>query len=206
MIILWVLLFVTMPVFAHKDLDTGLLNKVCQAVAMPFVAVKEHVENVGRGKQAIEYVEKSYEIITAQQGMLEKIVVEKEIANDAIDKLAKVHAERNDILGGALQVGQVVGTVYSVVYIGKAGIDLVSWIYHYFRPTQESILRKKLVEQELKVMEISAILNKCLSQNIDINNSFQGMPVQCESSARDFLQVAGKKRYNKVIKSLESQD
>lgn len=206
MTILWILLFVTMPVFAYKDSDTGLLNKMCKVVAMPFVAVKEHVEDVGRGKQALEYAEKSHEIITAQQDTIIEFAKNKDASQMAVKELAKVHAERNDILGGALQVGQAVGTVYSVVYIGKAGIDLARWVYHYFRPSQESILRKKLVEQELKIMETRAELNKCLSQNIDIHNSFQGMPAKCESSARDFLQIAGKKKYNKVIKALETQD
>ena len=199
-----------MPIFAHKDLDVGYLQKICRVVAMPFVKVKDHIENVGKGKQAIEYAEKSYQIIEKQQNTILTLANKDEAAKLAVEKLTncsielnKVHTETNNILSGVLQFGQVVGTACSFVYIGKAGYDLGHWVYRYFWPSQESIVRKKLVDQEIKTINTRAALNKCLSNNLMMERNAFSVPIKCEDEARLFLEVAGIKEYNKVVKALK---
>jgi len=209
-ILLMLLLFITAPAFADKGSSIGFIQKTYEVIASPFVAIKGHLEGNGKGQQAIQDLSKNHEIITGQQAIIQELIADKSASCDVLEKvahgnmkLAKAQERRNDILGGVAQVGQVVGVVYSAVYIVRSGYDVGHWIYRYFRPTEETILRKKIVEQKLKSWYSKVALNRCLGRHLGTEKNAQGMLVRCEDEALLFVEMAGIKEYKEILEVLK---
>ena len=211
MTILLILLFIEMPVLAYKDSSVGFLQKLGNMAAAPFVAMKDHMEDFGKGKQAVCDLNKSNEIISAQQEIIKTIIVEKQVEKVVLEQvtesnlnLASKHTETNNILSGALQFGQVVGTACSFVYIGKVSYDLGHWIYRYFWPSQETILRKKKLEQKAKSFDAKMGLHKCLGNHLGRAKNNEGLPIGCENEARLLVSMGGIREYKKIINDLQA--
>lgn len=202
---------------SESSFFTKAYTAVGSAVYAPISAFKAHCESHGAGKRAIKEVDICFDIIKKQQEDMALVAANNERAANAIGhlahsglELAKIQERRNDILGNALQFGEVVGVVCSAVYVVKSGYDLGHWVYRYFYPSEESILRleelrlrKILVEQELKSWDSKVELNRCLGQHLGTEKNAQGMLLRCENEARVFVGLAGIKEYKKFLEELK---
>ena len=211
---LFLILFTITSTLQSKENEPGFFRKAYTAIGSaayaPISAFKSHCENHGAGNQAIKEVDTCFEIIKKQQEDMALIAANNERTASAIEQLAhgglelaKVQDRRNDILGGVAQVGQVVGVVYSAVYIVRSGYDVGHWVYRYFRPTEETILRKKIVEQKLKSWYSKVALNRCLGRHLGTEKNAQGMLVRCQDEALLFVEMAGIKEYKEILEVLK---
>jgi len=203
-----ILLLVAISLNAEDQPKKGWFSSKVVSTVQGIAEVKKYFEDHGAGKQAIKDLEEFKKNDQSNKERLEKAANAINEVASATNNVADTHKETNEILKDGIEKIQaesrikdtiaIIGAASGIVYIVKSTYDGFNLVYHYFYPTQESLLKEQRIARELKLLKAEMALNECLGKNMRSPLGEDGMPVNCSQAAHDFIQAAGSDQYNKI--------